>query len=175
VNNRIGQLLFLSILTLTKALPQTFTDGPSVVANGDHRLEIFARASDGSVWRNWQTSPGGAWNGWSPMGGIIFGAPAATINGDGRLEVFVLGEANTLSITIGRPRPAADGRVGSPWVEASPRHQQWPQTRTVAFNSSLRGRIMRGGRLGRRLQGITGVAGVRLAAGFPAHRQQRKT
>ena len=96
MNNRIAQLSLLSIIALTKAFPQTFASGPAVVANEDHRLEIFARASDGSVWHNWQTSAGGAWNGWSSLGGIIIGAPAATINADGRLDVFVLGEDNAI-------------------------------------------------------------------------------
>ena len=95
MNNRIAQLSLLSIIALTKAFPQAFTNGPSVVANEDHRLEIFARASDGSVWHNWQTSPGGAWNGWSPLGGVISGTPSVSINADGRLEVFVVGEDQT--------------------------------------------------------------------------------
>jgi hypothetical protein len=51
LNNRVSQLLLLSIVTLSKAFPQIFTDGPSVVANADSRLEVFARGSDGAVWK----------------------------------------------------------------------------------------------------------------------------
>lgn len=94
--NRTVRILALLSLGLAEGLCQTFTDGPSVVANADGRLEIFARGADAAVWHNWQLSSGGAWAGWNSLGGVIVGAPAAAINADGRLEVFVLGGGNTI-------------------------------------------------------------------------------
>jgi hypothetical protein len=95
MNSCLARTFVLSLLAVTEALSQ-FTDGPSVVANSDGRLEIFARSADGAVWHNWQTSPGGSWSGWNSLGGWISGRPAATINADGRLDVFVLGGGNTV-------------------------------------------------------------------------------
>jgi hypothetical protein len=37
--------------------------------NQDGRLELFAVGSDTAVWHTWQGSAGGAWGGWSSMGG----------------------------------------------------------------------------------------------------------
>jgi hypothetical protein len=59
--------------------------------NADGRLEAFASQS-GAAWHTFQTSPGGAWNGW-----ILRGKPAGReiqrmilgSNADGRLELFV--------------------------------------------------------------------------------------
>jgi hypothetical protein len=87
------RLLLYGLFGLT-ALCQTFTDGPAAAVNADGRIEIFARASDGSVWHNWQTSPGGSWNGWSSLGGWIAGSPTAIVNIDGRLDVFVVNGGN---------------------------------------------------------------------------------
>ncbi len=42
----------------------------------------------------WQTSPGGAWNGWVSLGGLISGSPTAAVNADGRLEIFVRNPGN---------------------------------------------------------------------------------
>jgi hypothetical protein len=92
MSRRLLQLLCVFFLVVTACFSQTFTDGPSAVTNADGRLEIFARASDGSVWHNWQTTPGSSWNGWSELGGVIAGAPTVAVNYDGRLELFVVGE-----------------------------------------------------------------------------------
>jgi serine protease AprX len=59
------------------------------------RLEVFARGSDRALWNDWQTSPGGAWSGWSPLGGWI-DSPVVARNADGRLEVFVIGSDHGL-------------------------------------------------------------------------------
>lgn len=66
---------------------------PTVTRNADGRLEIFAIGSDYNVYHNWQTSPGGVWNGWLPVSSTINaqGSPAAAINSDGRLEAFAVG------------------------------------------------------------------------------------
>jgi hypothetical protein len=35
------------------------------------RLNVFVIGNDGAVWRNWQSTPGGAWAGWTSLGGIV--------------------------------------------------------------------------------------------------------
>src|SRR6202040_209618 len=62
--------------------------GSSVVPNRDGRLEAFGRGADTALWHNWQETPGGAWSGWSSLGGKIAGDPVVIQNGDGRLEAF---------------------------------------------------------------------------------------
>jgi len=63
--------------------------------NGDGRLELFATVpgpQGPELGHIWQTSPNGAWSGWSSLGappGQFLGAPAAGRNADGRLEAFV--------------------------------------------------------------------------------------
>ena len=63
----------------------------SVARNADGRLEMFGvntHMPDGSnnVFHAWQTSPGGAWQGWASIPGYLTSIAAAT-NADGRLEV----------------------------------------------------------------------------------------
>jgi hypothetical protein len=71
---------------------------PSLVSNGDLRLEIFVTGSDQAVWHRQQLAPDdGSWADWEslgPPGGQTdgtLGPLAVTINGDGRLEVFTTG------------------------------------------------------------------------------------
>ena len=67
------------------------TTGPVVARNADGRLEVFARGSDDSLWHRAQTSPGGAWDAWSGLGGKLTADPVVAENADGRLEVFYRG------------------------------------------------------------------------------------
>jgi hypothetical protein len=46
MRNRTSQLLVLLLLATAQGLCQTFTVGPSPIANADGRLEIFARGAD---------------------------------------------------------------------------------------------------------------------------------
>jgi surface antigen len=70
-------------------------DQPNVVAaatNLDGRVEMFGvntHAPDGSnnVFHAYQTTPGGSWQGWSPLPGYLTSIAVAR-NKDGRLEVF---------------------------------------------------------------------------------------
>jgi len=56
-------------------------------------MELFARGEDDDAWHIWQTAPGGAWSGWSSVGGMGAGDPLVLQNLDGRLEVFAINAA----------------------------------------------------------------------------------
>ena len=43
------------------------------------------------VYHNYQTSPGGGWSGWIPIGGSIASPPTVAMNADGRLQLFAQG------------------------------------------------------------------------------------
>jgi len=74
---------------------------PIAAQNADGRLEIFGVAPDGNIWHIWQVLPNGGWSDWDTLG-----APDPGIgqyancfvgnNADGRLEVFVVGQDNSL-------------------------------------------------------------------------------
>jgi hypothetical protein len=59
------------------------------VENADGRLEVFQVGEDSALWHNWQTTPGGGWNGWNSLGGEIYSFTVGR-NADGRLEVFAM-------------------------------------------------------------------------------------
>jgi GH25 family lysozyme M1 (1,4-beta-N-acetylmuramidase) len=61
-----------------------------VIANGDGRLELFARAPDDAVWHSWQKAPNDGWSGWGSLGGQTTARPVASADADGRLEAFVI-------------------------------------------------------------------------------------
>jgi hypothetical protein len=73
------------------------TSDPSVIAwPGTSRLDVFARLGDGSAGHDWQAEPGGAWSGWESLGGSLGGPPVASVNADGRPEVFAIGSDGSL-------------------------------------------------------------------------------
>jgi hypothetical protein len=39
-----------------------FAGDPTLALNGDGRLELFVRGSDGALWHRWQKERGGAWS-----------------------------------------------------------------------------------------------------------------
>ena len=70
---------------------------PCLAVNQSGTLEIFMNGTNGHVYHNWQTTPGGSWHGWSDMGGgnnltRFWGVTKP--NGD--LEVFVVGSDHTV-------------------------------------------------------------------------------
>src|SRR5581483_906058 len=70
---------------------------PCSARTSDGRLTVFAIGigSAGTLYQNYQTSPGGSWSGWVAMGSgntwDPYGIPTVGVNQDGRLEVFVIG------------------------------------------------------------------------------------
>lgn len=69
------------------------TGGPAEVKNDNATLEVFVPGANGDVWHNWQSTPGGAWNGWVDMGSGSSGITGlrAANNADGSLSVFGVG------------------------------------------------------------------------------------
>ncbi len=62
---------------------------PTVVANGDGRLEVFLKASDGSLATVYQTAQSGGFSGWVGLGGNgLIETPAAILRTDGRIEIY---------------------------------------------------------------------------------------
>jgi hypothetical protein len=63
---------------------------PGLGINPDGRLEVFVATSSGTLFHQWQTSPGGSWtSGVLPLGAGFSGSNLAVgRNADGRLEVF---------------------------------------------------------------------------------------
>jgi hypothetical protein len=67
--------------------------------NADGRLEYFAITSAGALAHTWQTTPNGAWSGWSVLGKAgngFTGSPEVAANADGRLEVSARDNAGAL-------------------------------------------------------------------------------
>jgi hypothetical protein len=67
---------------------------PTLVYNGDGRLELFTRGDDLAVWHIWQRSPSSGWSAWSslkhpPDHPMVDGWPVVVRNKDWRLELFV--------------------------------------------------------------------------------------
>ncbi len=76
---------------------------PCAARTSDGRLTVFAIGigTAGTLYQNYQTSPGGSWSGWVAMGSgntwNPYSIPAVGVNADGRLEVFVVGTDGTIN------------------------------------------------------------------------------
>jgi hypothetical protein len=71
------------------SLGGVITTDPTVIRNGDGRLEAFARGTDNAVWHIWQTAPNDGWSNWNSLGGTITSNIAVErIAADGRLWTF---------------------------------------------------------------------------------------
>jgi phosphatidylserine/phosphatidylglycerophosphate/cardiolipin synthase-like enzyme len=72
----------------------------AVGINEDGRLEVFARGGDHVLYHIWKLSPSGEWSEWNSISGDLGRAvaddPAVALAGDGRLELFVLGDDGVL-------------------------------------------------------------------------------
>jgi hypothetical protein len=72
-----------------------FRSAPTVVANADGRLEIFAIGTNNKwLYHNWVQPGGASWSGWARLGELILttwapGAPVVGMNLSGQLEVFM--------------------------------------------------------------------------------------
>ncbi|HEY2513100.1 MAG TPA: hypothetical protein VGI39_19665 [Polyangiaceae bacterium] len=71
-----------------------FASGPVVASERDGRLAVFAVDAGGGLRHIWQTTPSGAFTGWSATGALM-GAPFSTppavaSNADGTLEVLAI-------------------------------------------------------------------------------------
>jgi hypothetical protein len=84
-----------------------------VVRNLDGRLEVFARGPGDGLWHMYQTSPGGPWSAWQPLGGVITARPSAIVGPDGRVHVFVRGMDNSILL---KRQVFAGGPYEGGWV-----------------------------------------------------------
>jgi alpha/beta hydrolase fold len=79
---------------------------PAVVKNGWNELEVFVRWSDGSTrWRRLVHNHEWSWTEWASLGGIAIRDPAAAVNANGTLVVFVIGTNRALYANAQRPSP----------------------------------------------------------------------
>lgn len=67
---------------------------PKTVSWASGRLDVFARAANGSLLHKWWD--GAAWHGWESLGGRMIGDPAPVASGSESLDVFVRGTDNHL-------------------------------------------------------------------------------
>src|SRR5689334_1426049 len=85
-----------------KSFGGKLTSSPTAVVKADHRIEVFARGSDGHVWHIWQHEPMGSWSEWSMLGASGGHPPGGTSriecaqNKDGRMQAFLVGADNML-------------------------------------------------------------------------------
>jgi len=63
----------------------------AVAKNQNNTLEVFVPSTTGDVYHNFQSIPGGAWNGWADLGGTGITSLQAANNADGSLSVFGVG------------------------------------------------------------------------------------
>jgi hypothetical protein len=63
----------------------------AVARNADGRLEMFYVGTNGDLYHNWQTTPGGAWAGETQFTGDSARQIAVAQNQDGLLEIFYVG------------------------------------------------------------------------------------
>lgn len=71
------------------------TNGPAVASWGPHRLDVFARGADNTLYPNSWT--GSAWTGWRQVSPTPIGSdPAAVSWGTNRIDVFALGAGDQM-------------------------------------------------------------------------------
>ena len=68
--------------------------GLTIGINEDERMEVYILGSDKGYYHKYETSPGGEWSAWIPLGGSFKGGPSVVRSNDGRLEVFGRGADN---------------------------------------------------------------------------------
>lgn len=87
----------------------TADSGPSATVFGT-TIYLFTRGTDGALWQN-ILPLGGAWSGWSSLGGGLASAPAAgTRRNSGTVDVFVRGTDNGMY-----HRALPPGQSWTPW------------------------------------------------------------
>jgi len=92
---------------------------PAAVRNGDGRLEVFARRTDGAIWHIWQEpTQDTGWSAWQSLGGSFASDPAVALTADGRLEVFVRTAAGTIAQKW-RSSAAPQSPWSASWVDVA--------------------------------------------------------
>jgi hypothetical protein len=73
-----------------ESLQGVLLGAPSVAAWGPHRLDIFVRGTDNSLWHIWFDGTTG-WHAWEYLGGILISQPLVVSSAAYLLDIFVLG------------------------------------------------------------------------------------
>ena len=70
------------------------TDSPAAVSWDEHRIDVFARGTDGMLYQKWWD--GTSWQGWTGHGAISRFAPAVSSRKPNHLDVYCVAEDNSL-------------------------------------------------------------------------------
>jgi LmbE family N-acetylglucosaminyl deacetylase len=85
---------------------------PAVVRAPDGRLLLCGRRPGGGLQVCRQSAPSGAFGGWTPLPGTVFGQPAAALESDGTISIFAFGPdtrpVNYRQTAAGAAAPFAD-------------------------------------------------------------------
>ncbi|HVN50610.1 MAG TPA: hypothetical protein VMT43_04215, partial [Acidimicrobiales bacterium] len=92
------------------AFPSVFNGRPSVVANNDGRLEVFALGFDGVVYHTWQTAKNGPWSGWAALRGLTTARAIVAARSPSGLVVAARSSDGTAWVDT------QSGSTWSPWV-----------------------------------------------------------
>lgn len=78
------------------------SSNPTVSVNADGRFEVFVRGNDSALHHNRQSAIGGAWSGWSSLGGSPADNSDIAVgrNLNGRLQVFVRAADSALDYNL---------------------------------------------------------------------------
>jgi hypothetical protein len=93
----------------------------SLGINGDGHLEVFALTTGQEIWHMWQSSPGGAWTGWTIFSAETDTASAMSVahNADTRLELFRIDPGGAV-LHSWQVAPNADWSAWTPLVNPEP-------------------------------------------------------
>ena len=92
-----------------QAFPSVFNGQPSLVANADGRLEVFAVGWDGRVYHAWQLA-NASWTGWSALPGLTTAHAVTAARGSNGLVVAARSADGSVWVD------AQSGSTWSPWV-----------------------------------------------------------
>jgi hypothetical protein len=77
-----------------------------------NRYHTFVVGTDRGVWFIWETSPGGSWSNWTPLGapsGGVWSAVVVVVRGNDYLQIRVLDRSRNLFCRVYTPRGGWSG------------------------------------------------------------------
>ncbi|KFE69641.1 hypothetical protein [Hyalangium minutum] len=81
------------MLRLRKNLGGQIIGAPGVLSLSAGHLDVYARATDNSLWHKWYTH---GWSNWEWLGGEMTSSPSAESWGPGRMDIFYRGPDSSL-------------------------------------------------------------------------------
>jgi len=70
------------------------SSAPAVTSRGTDRLDLFARGTDGQVYRTF--NDGAGWSAWTSLGGATASTPAAVASSANRIDLWARGAGSAL-------------------------------------------------------------------------------